>query len=230
MTFNLCQKRGKSFGANADSLPAGLSNHNEGLVGDTLTSLFINYEWRRLLSDALQSYADTIIARLDDSLVDDYRNKFQALLDDFYTADIPLPEIAVAIQRNTDQNITANTATAISWNELITQTANVLWVAGTPTKFIIPVGGDGYYSISGAVWFPSTVAAQNKSVRVVVNNLTVYQSNITILALVSVVYAWGIELASGDEIEIEVFCPVAIAIQGDSNGLTTCTIVREYPT
>jgi len=68
-------------------LPAGLPDHDEALSGDILTSLFINYQWRRLMSDALQSYADSLIASLDDSLVDDYRNKFQALLSDLYTED-----------------------------------------------------------------------------------------------------------------------------------------------
>lgn len=52
-----------------------------------VTTLFLNSAWRRLISDALQTYADSIIRYLDDSLVDDFRNKFQALLDDLYTAD-----------------------------------------------------------------------------------------------------------------------------------------------
>lgn len=51
------------------------------------TTLIINYEWRRLISDALQSYADSIIRYLDDSLVDDFRNQFQGLLNDLYTAE-----------------------------------------------------------------------------------------------------------------------------------------------
>lgn len=53
-----------------------------------VTTLFINYEWRRLISDALQSYADSIIRNLDDSLTDDFRNKFQALLNDLYNEEI----------------------------------------------------------------------------------------------------------------------------------------------
>ena len=76
-------KREKSFAANADTLPA-LSDHYSEVAPDLVTTLYINYEWRRLISDALQSYADSIIRNLDDSLVDDYRNKFQVLLDDLY--------------------------------------------------------------------------------------------------------------------------------------------------
>jgi len=82
-------KREKSFAANADTLPA-LPDHNTSIPPDVVTSLFINSKWRRLISDALQSYADGIIRNLDDSLVDDYRNKFQVLLNDLYTVDAPL--------------------------------------------------------------------------------------------------------------------------------------------
>lgn len=53
-----------------------------------VTTLNINFEWRRLISDALQSYADSIIRNLDDASVDDFRNKIQALLNDLYTAEI----------------------------------------------------------------------------------------------------------------------------------------------
>jgi len=74
-----------------------LNDHNEALAGDVLTSLFINYEWRRLISDALQSHADTIIPNLDDSLVDDYRNKFQALIDDLYSEEIAVVSEGYAI-------------------------------------------------------------------------------------------------------------------------------------
>lgn len=61
-----------------------LSDHNAENAPDVVTTLFINYEWRRLISDALQTYADSIIRTLDDSLVDDFRNKFQSVLDDLY--------------------------------------------------------------------------------------------------------------------------------------------------
>ena len=64
-----------------------LSDHDSEVAPDVVTTLFINYQWRRLISDALQSYADSIIRTLDDSAVDDFRNKFQALLDDLYTVD-----------------------------------------------------------------------------------------------------------------------------------------------
>lgn len=39
------------------------------------------------MSEALQSYADFIIRSLPDADVDDFRNKFQALLDDLYTVE-----------------------------------------------------------------------------------------------------------------------------------------------
>jgi len=80
--------RGKSFASTASTLPTGLSDHNAELSGDVVTMLFINYEWRRLISDALQSYADSLIRYLPDADIDDFRNKFQALLNDLYSAEI----------------------------------------------------------------------------------------------------------------------------------------------
>lgn len=63
-------------------MPA-LGVHNEG---DTST-LFINYHWRRLISDALQTYADILIRQLPDDEVDDFRNNFNGLLEDLYTVE-----------------------------------------------------------------------------------------------------------------------------------------------
>lgn len=67
------------------------NEHDEQLTGDVLTTLVINFEWRRFISNALQSYADVILAQIDDALVDDFRNQFQALLDDFYSPDDMTP-------------------------------------------------------------------------------------------------------------------------------------------
>jgi hypothetical protein len=67
-----------------------LSDHNANLAPDVVTSLYVNYEWRRLISDALQSYADSIIYNLDDAAVDDFRNKVQVMVNDLYSVDAPL--------------------------------------------------------------------------------------------------------------------------------------------
>jgi len=217
----------RSFAANADNLPAGLPPHNEVLSPDTMTTLFINHQWRRLISDSLQSYADSIILKLDDSLVDDYRNQFQALLDDLYTDDIVIsPPASITMYRNSNQSIAANTPTAISWNETINAEGLTLWSSGTPTKFIIPADGGGFYTINGTVQFPATGASQVKSARIVLNGLTVWMGQINILNSAQVGIAWGLELVEDDEIEIEVLCAVAITLGGNANGAVSIALIR----
>jgi len=210
-----------------------LSDHNEQLSGDVLTQLTLNYEWRRFLSNALQRYADSIIIPYDkdpsndDADLDDYRNQWQALIDDLYSEDIVLTDPAsITMYRNSNQSISANTATPISWNVTINTQGLTLWSSGTPTKFTIPTNGEGYYMIQGTVQFPTTVAAQVKSVRIVVNNLTVWITQTTILLAVSIPISFGLELEATDEIEIEVFCPVAFTLPGNDNGAVCVAIAR----
>jgi len=132
----------------------------------------------------------------------------------------------VTLHRTTDFAIQANTPTAIDWSSVVVQSALVLWT-GLPAKQItIPVGGAGLYQISFRAYFPSTAAVQNKSARLNINGTTVYQVDITILTLVSVGGSIALELAEGDALNIIVFCPAAVSIQGDAFGITTWSCVR----
>jgi hypothetical protein len=65
----------------------GISLHDEVLGSDIVTSLHLNYEWRRIVSQALQAYFDRLFPFVSDSDIDIPRNNLQGLLNDLYTVD-----------------------------------------------------------------------------------------------------------------------------------------------
>jgi hypothetical protein len=106
------------------------------LGGDLVTTLFLNYEWRRIVSEALQQYFDNRIVQIPDADIDNVRNKFQKLLNDLYTPDIMATTTyqRTAI-RNTNQTILAST-----------QPNAIIWTLGSydesnPTRVIAPQAG-----------------------------------------------------------------------------------------
>jgi len=204
------------------------TEHNEALSGDTLYSAFLNYQWREIVMPYIISGMKELESTIEDETErQDFWVRYGAMIEDFYDEDVMLSQpLSVTLQRNTDQSIAANTATPISWNDVISSQGATMWTVGVPTKVIIPVDYEGFYLITGNVFFPATATAVIKSARIVVNNLTIYQSAVTILQQVSVVCGFGLVLDEGDEIEIDAFCSTALAVQGDSNGLTTITVVR----
>jgi hypothetical protein len=204
-----------------------LPDHDEALSGDILTTLNINFEWRRLISDALQSYADSIIRNLDDSLVDDFRNQFQALINDLYTVDTVLSErLFVSLERTTDQTITGGVPDTIDWDQVHGISAVEMWNSLVPDRIIIPEFETGFYQMSGAVWFPSSGAAHNRIVKITVNGTVVYNVTVTTAQQQSVTFAYGQLLFGDDIVRLQIESPTTIAVQGNTDGITTFSIVR----
>lgn len=106
--------RGKSFVANVSTLES-LPTHNEPIGSDTLTTLTLNYQWRRIVSEALQFYFDYRIEQLSDAEIDDTRNQFSVLIHDLYTAEIMSTVQVKQASRSTSQGVVANTDTAVLW-------------------------------------------------------------------------------------------------------------------
>lgn len=79
----MCRLCGKFF-ANSDALlTLGLPIHNQALVGDEITTLSLNHEWRRIVTSALQYYfqhGKSTLALDNEDLLDD-------VLEDIYTAE-----------------------------------------------------------------------------------------------------------------------------------------------
>lgn len=61
-----------------------LPDHDTPLAGDTLSSVSINYRWRRMIVDALSNYLDSLNAENEDPEYIDMHNQFLALIQDLY--------------------------------------------------------------------------------------------------------------------------------------------------
>ena len=219
--------RERSFASVADNLPAGLPGHDEELSGDILTTLIINFEWRRLISDALQSYADSIIRNLDDALVDDYRNKFQALINDLYTpegtVDTPL---AVHVARTTNQAIAANIAENVSWNSQISEYPTSIWDISDPEDFNIPPDGEGWWLLTGIVTF-TQVGTGFRSVQILVDGVSVFFTNELTSGTARISFAHSFFLSGSEVIRISVQSDNTHNVTGGATQ-TTCSLVRIY--
>lgn len=127
-----------------------------------VTTLNINFKWRRIISDALQSYADNIIAHLPDADIDDFRNKFQALLDDFYTPDSMTKAFSV------DRTTSTGFLTAASLQTIPVSEAK-------DTDGLITINGSGQIVIAEAGWYTVDVVMS------VLNNVTAASVKLIIL-------------------------------------------------
>ena len=61
-----------------------LPDHDTILGGDTLSTLSINYRWRRMIVDALTDYLDGLNINNEDPEYIDLHNQFLALIEDLY--------------------------------------------------------------------------------------------------------------------------------------------------
>lgn len=69
--------------------PIPTSDHNEELAGDTLTSVSFNYQWRKLIADAIDLHLQKVAATIsDESDRQEFEQRCGNLLIDFYNEDI----------------------------------------------------------------------------------------------------------------------------------------------
>lgn len=104
----------------------------------------LNYQWRRLVSEALQYYFDWRIARLPDAEIDDTRNQFADLIHDLYTREPQTVIDRVEARRLANQSIAANTDTAIIFDAGDFDSIN-------PTRLYFTVTGLAVISINFAL-------------------------------------------------------------------------------
>jgi len=197
-----------------EDVPLLLSVRSQSLILAAMNDLEIRANWETV----------------DDADWDDIEKAIGEAYEEIMEVHETIPDmlnpLSITIQRNTNQTITGGVVTKISWNDTITASGLTLWSSGTPTKFTIPSTGDGYYSIIGTIMFGATTPLFQRSVRVVVNGATKYQSAITLNTIHSLPIAYGEELVAGDEIEIETFQSTTVVVQGDSSGKTIVSIAR----
>jgi len=76
--------RGSFFARNnlSDFLP--LSNHDDLLAGDTLTTLTLNHEWRVFIMATIENLMNDATRKAPDSELDTLESQFLSMFLDFY--------------------------------------------------------------------------------------------------------------------------------------------------
>lgn len=85
MTSRLMNLRGNFFAKSDLSELVPLADHDTLLVGDTLTTVTLNYQWRKFLVSAIDAYLDNGFSKLEDPDLIDSLNQARALMEDFYS-------------------------------------------------------------------------------------------------------------------------------------------------
>jgi hypothetical protein len=108
MICRTCAKHVKSFASSTSLLDSSLPGHNDVLAGDTLYNIQLNYQWRKILVAALESY----FQHGDAGLALDNDDLFNNLINDFYDAEALGASLITRINRvdlNTDKNTNSTT-------------------------------------------------------------------------------------------------------------------------
>jgi hypothetical protein len=83
-TWTKCWRHAKFFANSASFDFLTLPAHNEALAGDELTTIALNFEWRKIVASALQFY----FTHYSDELGYDNEDFLSALIWDLYTAEL----------------------------------------------------------------------------------------------------------------------------------------------
>lgn len=180
--------------------------HDELLSGDDLTTLVLNFEWRRLVADALQSYLDRDANQLSDTEYDDAKERIYLLIHDLYTVEaLSVPAHYQEAERTTTQAITANTQTPIQWS-----------TGGTPPLFsFVTIGATGTATVAVRLKMTSAVGAV-KTMFLIKNGVEVVRHDRRVnTANEWVDFAYVLSVASGDTLRVDVLCPQAMTVQID---------------
>lgn len=76
--------RGKFFVARNNLYFVGLSGHNDLLAGDSLTTLTLNYEWRRFVGHAIERHIEYVSYSLSETETEDLTFLLNDMLLDLY--------------------------------------------------------------------------------------------------------------------------------------------------
>lgn len=123
MIWRRCARQERFFASSTSLLDLSLPAHDEALTDDTLTSIQLNFQWRKIIAAALENY----FRHGDEGLALDNDDLFNNLLNDLYNAE----NIGVSFSpRVLQKNISADRSTTSS-TFVIVPSSNV---AFTPTK------------------------------------------------------------------------------------------------
>lgn len=178
------------------------SDHDATVGSDPVTTLTINYEWRRFLAYAIHSFFDRANSVMDATQQDTFEPRFSNFFDDLFTdASTPMTLIAAKVRRATAQSQTgAGVETTFSFTSEDYDYGD-FWDIGTPEKLIVPTGQSGLYQVTGNFELSHLGGGTNRWGALKVNNSTVVSRVISGTALrVGFLLSGDVELVAGDEI------------------------------
>lgn len=196
--------------------PLPTTAHNQAILGDTLTSVALNYEWRRFVVAAVASELKRQFAVNDDGTIpDDLENWLNDLILDFYdfeVSDVTGTFGGAKIYRSTNQN--NSSATNVWWNVSfdteIEDTDSYVNIGAQPTRITIPATGT-YLIGAFAVWESNTTAdTARRAMRIYLNNTTVlgYDQSLIVSQQIPLNIVTKHSLTAGDYIEMQMLTSI----------------------
>lgn len=195
-------------------ISADIPAHDASLVGDQLTTLVVNFRWRRILTPLIQSLCSDNFWTGTQAEIEDATYKAINLLFDLYDID-PMQKIAARLRPTGGFTaLLASTLTEVEWADPALNPRDYdfggFYDAANPTVLTIPAGLGGIYSFFANVFYTVTGSALNVFTSLDWNNMeTIAQSRDDKDDLFGISIAGDFEVSAGDEIRLKLFSSLA---------------------
>ncbi len=133
---------------NVSKISLPIADHNAPLVGDELSTVTLNYQWRRILVHAAEHMLDREIYDGTEAEIDTVIQQAHALLSDMYTfEDAGMDYLGARVGSTVTVNIPVTYAEQSMLGVIGSGMHDIggFWDAGASEKLTVPVGGAGYY-------------------------------------------------------------------------------------
>lgn len=188
-------------------ISADIPAHNADLVGDQLTTLVVNYRWRRILAPLLLPLCRDSLWTGTDAQIQDATYKAISLIADLYTAE----PIGNDVDYLGVQSILASShivtvaEVAIPFTQAlppVTHDVGDFWSSGQPTRLTVPAGGDGFYHVFANLQLNNVATGIMARIRKNSTLATIDSEETTVANNVGLSLSGTIQLVAGDYLEV----------------------------
>lgn len=195
-------------------ISADIPAHDASLVGDQLTTLVVNFRWRRILTPLILRLCQDSFWSGTDVEIEDATYKATNLLFDLYDIE-PMQKIAARL-RATGGFVTlpAVGTTIVEWADPSLNARDYdhggFYDAGNPTVITIPAGLDGIYSFFAHAFYTASGVSPNVFTSIDWNLAqSIAQSRADKTDFFAVSIAGDFEVVAGDEIRMKLSSDLA---------------------
>ena len=195
-------------------IPVPISAHNEPLVGDTLTTVQFNYEWRRLIVELLFTMCFDTFWTGAQADIEAAVNNAAAMIEDIYT-EHPMQKLAARIKQVGGYFLLpAGVTTQVIFEDPALNAASYdfggFFDAGNPSVVTIPPNRGGVYNFSATVNYIGSVIAGVRITTIRKNpNVIVGRNRETTDGKHQVSMSGDVSVVPGDTIVLLVFSEIA---------------------